>query len=125
VIIDGDVQVVVPDLPERRAVVAGLVTATPHLPSAAGADLPELLHVDVHELAGTGALVAARRLEPQAAKLAHPDPGEDAGHGRQGHPQHVGDLGSREAQPAQGGNRLDTVLGGAVGHPGGGRGVIE
>ena len=40
-------------------------------------DSAELLDVDVDELAGAGALVAAGRLEPQPSQAPKPHPGED------------------------------------------------
>jgi hypothetical protein len=41
-------------------------------------DAPELLDVDVEQLAQPRALVALRGLQPQPRELAHPDPGQDA-----------------------------------------------
>jgi hypothetical protein len=69
---------------------------------AARADPAELLDVDVHQLARTAALIAARRLgrlEPRT--LPEPDPPQPPRHRRERQPQRLGDLRSRHAQPAQ------------------------
>jgi hypothetical protein len=77
-------------------------------------DPPQLLDIDVEQLAGTAALIAPRRLEPEAAELAQPDPGQDPGHRRLWHPQQLRDLRAREAQPPQRRDRLDALLRRAV-----------
>jgi hypothetical protein len=87
-------------------------------------DPAELLDVDVHELPRPCALVAAGGLEPQPAELAEPDPGQDPRHGGERHPEQLGDLRSAKAQPAQGRDRLNAPVGGAVGHPPGRRGAV-
>jgi hypothetical protein len=45
--------------------------------AGAALDAPKLLDVDVDQLARALAFVALGRLEPEAAELAHPDPGQD------------------------------------------------
>src|SRR5512133_417837 len=104
--------------PEALAVGEGgvvvLATVT-HAPARAALDPPQLLDVEMDELAGTLALVAARRLEPEPAELAHPDPGQDPRDGRQRHPEQLGQLGPGEAQAPERGDRLDAVFWGAVG----------
>jgi hypothetical protein len=91
----------------------------------AALDAPELLDVDVDQLAGPLALVALRGLAPQPAELAHPDPGQDARHRRERHAEQLGDLGAGEPHPPQRGDRLDAALVGAVGHHRGRRGAIQ
>ena len=93
------------------------VGAAAHPLAGPAFDPAELLDVDVHELAGALALVAPGRLKSEATKPAHADPGEDAGHGLLGHRQQLGDRSPSEAKPTQRGDRLDALLGGAVGHP--------
>jgi hypothetical protein len=98
-----------PDAERVGAAQTALMAAAEALAGAA-LDAAELLDVDVHELAGTLALVAARRLEPEPAELAHPDPGQDPRHRRERHPQQLGDLRTGEAQPAQRRDRRDALL---------------
>src|SRR5688572_8708788 len=83
-------------------------------PVARQQNAPELLDVDVDELARTLALVALGRLEPESAEAAHPDPGQDSRDGRLRHPQHLSDLGTGHAQTPQAGDHLDPVLVSAV-----------
>src|SRR5712691_6151992 len=66
------------------------------------------------QLAWPLALVASCGLEAKTAEPAHPDPGEDPRDGRERHPQGLGDLRTREAQPPQGGDRLHALLAGAM-----------
>ena len=81
---------------ERRAVV---LVAGDTL--ARAFDPPQLLDVDMDQLAGPRALVAAGGLEPDPPQPAEADAGEDARHGRLRHRQQLGDLATGEAQPAQ------------------------
>jgi hypothetical protein len=108
---------------EGRVVV--LVQAVADTLAGATLDAPELLDVDVDQLAGAGALIAQRRLEPQPPELAHPEPGQDPRHRRQRHPRQLGDLSASEAKPAQRGDRLDPPLIDAVGHHDGRRRAIH
>jgi hypothetical protein len=66
VVVDGDVEVLVADPTPgaaRRVVRAGLrVLVTEHAPPAPVAQPPELLHIDVHQLAWPFAFVTAHRL---------------------------------------------------------------
>jgi hypothetical protein len=103
-IVDGDVHELPADalaavtvaVDERRVVV--LAQPVADALARAALDAPELLDVDVDQLAGPRALVALRGLAPQPAELAHPDPGQDARHRRQRHAEQLGDLGAGEAQ---------------------------
>jgi hypothetical protein len=103
-IVDGDVHELPADalaavtvaVDERRVVV--LAQPVADALARAALDAPELLDVDVDQLAGPLALVALRGLAPQPAELAHPDPGQDARHRRQRHAEQLGDLGAGEAQ---------------------------
>jgi hypothetical protein len=91
----------------------------------AALDAPELLDVDVDQLAGPLALVALRGLAPQPAELAHPDPGQDARHRRQRSIEDLGDFRSGEPQPSQRRDRFDSPLVGAIGDHGRRRGTIQ
>jgi hypothetical protein len=103
-IVDGDVHELPADalaavtvaVDERRVVV--LAQPVADALARAALDAPELLDVDVDQLAGPRTLVALRGLAPQPAELAHPDPGQDARHRRQRHAEQLGDLGAGEAQ---------------------------
>jgi hypothetical protein len=78
---------------------------------ATRADPAELLDIDVQQLARPLALVAIGRLgglEP--GELAEPDPGQDALHRGERHPERRGDLGASQAHPPQGRDRLDPIL---------------
>jgi hypothetical protein len=77
-------------------------------------DPPELLDVDVDQLARALALVASRRQQAYPSEFAHPDPGEDPRHGRYGQAEHFGDLRTGEPQPPQRGDRMDPLPAGAV-----------
>jgi hypothetical protein len=85
--------------------------------AGAALDPPQLLHVDVNELARSSSLIPHSLLEPEPAKLAHPDPGQDPRDGRERHPKRLSDLGGREPQPPQLHDRVDAVSWGAIGHP--------
>ena len=50
-----------------------MLRAAPDAPAGAADDPAELLDIDVDELARAGALVAAGRLEPEAAEAAQPN----------------------------------------------------
>src|ERR1700733_8288108 len=76
-----------------------------------------LLDVDVDQLARPLALIAPSRFETEPAELAHPDPGQDPGHGRERHPEALGDLRAGEPQPAQGSDRLDSLFAGSMRDP--------
>jgi hypothetical protein len=62
-------------------------------------------------------LVADRRLEPEAAKLAHPDPLKDPRHRRERHVQDLSDFRAGEPHPPQRGDRLNPLLTGSVRDP--------
>jgi hypothetical protein len=79
-------------------------------------DASELLDVDVDQLARPLSLIALRGLQPEPSQLAHPDPGQDPRHGRDSHPEQLGDLGAGQAHATQRGDRLDPPLVGAVRH---------
>jgi hypothetical protein len=90
-VVDRDVNVLPADPAAPTAPVA--VHAVP-----GPADPAELLDVDVDELARPRLLVPVRRLERlQPPQLAEPDSGQDPRHGRERHPQRLGDL--RPAHP--------------------------
>src|SRR5215210_9563798 len=88
-------------------------------------DPAELLDVDMDELARSGALVAARRLEAKAPEAPESDPGQDPRDGRLRHREDLGDLGAGEAQSPQRADRLDSLLRGSVVDAMRGRGSIE
>src|SRR5215208_1939260 len=85
-------------------------------------DPAELLDVEVHQLAGAGALVTDRLVLAEATQAAHPDPSQDPRHRLIGHPQHLSDLGASHPQPPQRSDRLDPIIRRAVMHPQGSRG---
>jgi hypothetical protein len=75
---------------------------------AGPADAPELLDVDVDQLAGHHAFVAVVGLRAAKTRQApHSAALEDRGDGGMRHPERFGDLGGREAQLTQ---RADRVL---------------
>src|SRR5579875_2363962 len=81
------------------------------------ADPPELLDVDVDQLAGALPLVAVGGLRwLEGTEPAKADSGQDARDGRGRHPQALGDLCAGHAQSAQGGDRTGALRSGAVGH---------
>jgi hypothetical protein len=81
------------------------------VPGASGGDPPQLLDIDVNQLAGTGALIAVGRLRwLQPREFAQTDAlkhRRDRG-GR--HAQAERDLGAGHAQPAQRGNHRHQLL---------------
>jgi hypothetical protein len=94
-IIDGHVDELPADAADLMTPVAGDAMADPP-------DAPELLDVEVDELAGLRVLVAHHR----GGRLERPQPGEPllpqiAGDGRGTHGQGVGDLGARPPLPSQ------------------------
>ena len=131
VVVDGDVDVLpaggVVDTACVVGVAAGVVLIAVVAPALAGtADDPaELLDVDVDELARPGAPIADRRLEPEPAQAAQPDPGQDPGDGRERHRECFCDLGGGHPQPPQLGDHRDPFEVGAVGDPPRRRGAIE
>src|SRR4051794_7731203 len=96
-------------------------------PALAGTalDPPELLDVDMDELAWALALVALGGLEAEAAQLAHPDPRQDPGNGRRRHLQDLGDLGAGHPQPPERCDHLDPALVGAIVDLPGRRAAVE
>jgi hypothetical protein len=128
-VVDRDVHELPTDLqaPHALSVGASARVAAParHPMSGAARDPAELLDVDVDQLARARALVALGRLEPQAPELAHPDPRQHPRDRRERHPEHLGDLGAREAQTPQRRDRLQTPLVGAVRDPPRSRRPIE
>ena len=95
--------------------------------SLAGATLdpPELLDVDVDQLAGASSFVALRGLQPEPAELSHPDPGQDPRHSRKRHLERLSDLSPGHPQPSERGDHLDPALVGAVRDPPRGGGAIQ
>ena len=83
-------------------------------PVPGSVDTPELLDIDVHELARPAAFVAAVGLQPESAQAPHPDPGQDPRDGLLGHPRALGDLGAGQPQPPQRGDRLQPALASAI-----------
>ena len=84
--------------------------------AGAAVNAPELLDIDMDQLARTLAFVSLGRLQAEPAETAHPDPGQDARDRRERHPQQLRDLRAREAQSPERGDRLDPSLIGPVGH---------
>jgi hypothetical protein len=121
-VVDGDVHVIPADRLAAAAIAVGdravvvLAQAVTHALSGAALDAPELLDVDVNELAGALALITLGRLEPEPAQTAHPDPGQDPRDRRDRHREQLGDLRASEPEPAQRGDCFDPLLAGAVGH---------
>ena len=80
-IVDRDMHALPADqLATRARAVAALpvvARASRHALAGTVLDPAQLLDINVHELAGTGPLVALRGLEAQAAELAHPNPLKD------------------------------------------------
>src|SRR4051794_10227938 len=90
------------------------VLAPGHAMPGAALDAPELLDIDVDELARVATFVAVRRLgrfEPR--ELAQADPRQDARDRRERHAEHLGDLRAGHAQPSQRGDRLHASLAGS------------
>jgi hypothetical protein len=87
-------------------------------------DAAKLFDVDVDQLAGSLALKALGRLEPQTPELAHPNSGQDPRNGRQRHSEHLGDLRARKAQPTQRSDRLHAPLAGSISDRGRRRGTM-
>jgi hypothetical protein len=118
-VVAGDMHAFPADLAPASAGPVGLgrVAAPAPVDAMPGAalDAPELLDVDVNELAWALALVALGGLQPEPAEPAHPDPGQNARDRRAGHVQDLGDLGAAETQPPQRRDRLDPPLVGAIG----------
>jgi hypothetical protein len=88
-------------------------------------DAPKLLDVDMDQLARPLALIALRRLKPEAPELAHPQPLADRADRRQRNAQQLAELRRREAQPPQ---RRDQLLGlntGPIGNKLGRRRAIQ
>jgi hypothetical protein len=69
----------------------------------------------VDQFAWPLALITVGGLEPESPELAHPDPREDPRDRRQRPIEQLGDLRASEPQPAQRGDHLDGLLGGAIG----------
>jgi hypothetical protein len=130
-VVDADVHVFPTDQVAAYSASVGrapaLVLAHPVPDSLAGAalDTPELLDVNVQQLAGAGAFVALGRLEPESAELAQPDPRQDPRHRRLGHPEDLGDRRAGKAQPPQRRDRRDPRLRRAVVNMVGGRRAIQ
>ncbi len=74
------------------------------------ADPTQPLDVDVDQLTGAGALIAADRLRSiQTTELAEADSLQHRRDRRGGHLQDLGDLGPGQRQAAQGGDRFDAI----------------
>jgi hypothetical protein len=96
------------------------------MPRPLDADPAQFLDVDVDQLAGSGALVAAdrlRRLEAREPAETYPLQHRRDGRGR--HPQGLGDLRPGQSDPPQRGDRLDPLGRGGVGDPPGRRAPVE
>jgi hypothetical protein len=97
-VVDGDVHVLPADglaVKARDLVPAGFGGVAPDTGDAlarAAVDAPELLDVDVDQLAGPRSLLAVRGLQAQAPQPAHADPLKDPRHRRERHAQAFGDL---------------------------------
>src|SRR5690606_31064422 len=103
--------------------VAAADPAPAERPLARRPEAAEPFDVDVDELAGELALIAAGRLgSPEAAALAEAEPPKPKRDRGERQAQDLGDLGGGHPQPAQGGDRLDHSPGGAMGNPLGGTG---
>ena len=100
---------------DQTRVARGLRLTPRHALAGAALDAPELLDVDVDELARPLALVALGRLKPQPAQPAHPDPGQDPRHRRDRHASNSAISGPVNRKPPQRGDRFDPPLVGAVG----------
>ena len=121
VVVDGDVN----ELPADRAalaaapvgaarpIAAGEAAADPF--AGAALDPAELLDVDVHDLARTGALVAQWLLQPDPAQPAHAAALEHSRYRRDRHRECLGDLRRRHPQLPQTNDHGDPLRGGAVG----------
>ena len=82
-----------------------------HPLASAAPDTTELLDVDVHQLARSGALVAASRLQADAAQAPQPDAREDPRHRRDGHAEDLGGLWPGHPRPSQRRDRLNSAAG--------------
>ena len=121
-VVDADMHVI--PAGALAAVAAGAPAEHP-VPGAA-ANTPELLDVDVDQLAGLAALVAVGRLKRlQSRELAQPDPGEHRRDGRERHAQAKRNLRPSHPQPPQCGDRLDELLRSAMRHRARRRGTIQ
>src|SRR5207245_2096371 len=107
-VVDRDVDVFPADGSARNArgvAVDGRVVA-PSLAvsdtfAGAALDPPELLDIDVDQLARPVTLVALRGLKAQAPELAHPELPQDPGHRGVRHLQALSDLHTGQPQPTQ------------------------
>jgi hypothetical protein len=130
VVIDRDVHVLPADRQPAATLgvdasgVPVLAQASAHALAGPALDAAQALDVDVHELAGARALVANGRLQPEPAEPTEPQPAQDAGDGREHHAQRLRDLERRQAQPAQGDDRLHPLARRAVGDAMGCRGAV-
>ena len=128
-VVDGDVDIVPAD---SGAAFAGLVgegavvvrAAAPDALARAALDAPQLLDVDVDQLAGSLALVAQDRFEPEPSELAHPTALQDRRDRRQRAVEQLGDLRPGEPQAPQRDDHLDSLLISPVRDPLGCRGPI-
>lgn len=93
--------------------------------SGASFDPPELLDVDVQQLAWAISLVALRGLKTDPPELAHPNPCQDPRDRRDRHLQTLSDLRAGHPQPPQSRDHLDPPLIGAIGHHRRRRGAIQ
>jgi len=128
VVVDGDVDVLPADgAAKPTAVIAAApveVLAAEHMFASAALDPAELLDVDVYELARPRALVTHRLLEPEPAKPAKSEPGQDPRHRRERHPQRLGDLSGGKAQSTKLDDRFDPIGGRSISDPSGSRRAI-
>jgi hypothetical protein len=81
-----------------------------HTLASARADASELLDVDVEQLAWASSLVVLCGLHAEPAELAHPDPGQDPGHGQERHVERLGDLRTGHPQPSERSDHLEAAL---------------
>ena len=117
-VIDADVQ----ELPAGPAGAGGAIAVDP---VAGPLDAPELLDVDVDELARDGPLVADGRVAGVGGGQAtEPTAAQHRPHRALGHPERARDPGPGEAQLAQGADRLLHLGARASGDPAGHRGAV-
>jgi hypothetical protein len=87
-------------------------------------DPSEMLDVDMDQFTWPFALIAHGWLHAETAELAHPDPRQDARHGRERHVEDPRDLWAGEPHPPQGGDRLHALRAGPVRDPTRSRGPV-
>ena len=127
-VVDADMH----ELPTLRGAAAAgtpvgvLALASPGDAMTNAGDDPELLDVDMDQLARPRALVAVRRLgRLEPGELAQPDPGQDRRHRRERHRQRHRDLRAGHPQPTQRRDHLNAILARAMRHRQRHRGAVQ